>query len=219
MIGGKQLIVYDLDGTLVDTLQDVVAAVNQTLTRLGHRPLPVEQIRQAIGRGLVDLLGRCLGTQDQAELANGVQIFRSYYADHLVDHSHLYPHAQALLAYFHARPQAVVTNKPNPFAANLLSALGVADYFFRVVAAGDGYPKKPDPAAVITLLRETDSSAHRCLLIGDSALDVETGRRAGVFTVGVTHGFADQGELESARPDLLVHDFAELLAIARQRQW
>lgn len=215
----KRLIIYDLDGTLVDTRDDLAQAVEHTLKTLQAPIPPREEILGAVGRGLRQLFATVLQTDEAMRLESAIQVFMPYYATHLVDHSRLYPGVEELLAYCDGRTQAVVTNKPNPFARDLLAALGVAHRFADIIGGDDGFPKKPDPAAVRTLMAGARAAPADTLLIGDSAIDVETGRNAGVDTVVVAHGFSPAAEVSQARPTTLVSGFPELQVLLRQRGW
>ncbi len=215
----KQLILYDLDGTLVDTLADLTRAANETLRVLQLPAVDAEAVRRAVGRGVHELVKDCVQTDDPKRLAYAVQLFRAFYARHLTDCSRLYPGAREVLDYFRPRSQAVVTNKPNPFATDLLTALGVTGYFFEIVAGDSRYPKKPDPTAIQELMRQRQVEPQQTIFVGDSLVDVETGRRAGVLTAVVAHGFSDAAELATAGADLVVEGFGELLAYARAHAW
>ena len=215
----KRLIVYDLDGTLADTAEDIAEAVNAMLRQLAASPLSRDEIRRLVGRGLHDLIARCLDTNDPQRIRAGLDAFEAHYAAHLVDHSTLYPGVPEVLDYFHDRRQAVLTNKPNPFARDLLAALGVAPRFCAILAGADGQPKKPDPTALRALMQAQGASAPETLLVGDSVIDVQTGRNAGVLTVIVAQGFEDPQALQAARPDLLVTHFTQLLQVAKRHGW
>ncbi len=215
----KKLILYDLDGTLVDTGEDIADAANAMLHELQGAPLPHEEIRRLVGHGLHDLVKRCLKTEDPLLIERGVQLFGLHYGRHLFDHSRLYPAARELVDYFRTRAQAVVTNKPSPYAEELLRGLGIAGSFMAIIAGGSAYPKKPDPAAVRALMQRVQATAEETLLIGDSPVDVDTGRRAGVPTVIVRHGFADPEALAAAGPEWLGDDLAAVLALAQERGW
>ena len=216
----KRLIIYDLDGTLVDTGEDIANAANYMLEELCGAALPREAIRRFVGQGLHDLIKRCLNTEDSVRVQRGLEIFEAYYAKHLTDHSTLYPSALEVLEYFTLRSkQAVITNKPNPFARELLNALGVADYFVEILAGGSDYPRKPDPAAARSVMERYGVAPEETLLVGDSLIDLETGRNAGVFTVIVAQGFAQKDALRAATPDVLVEDLQEFLGLARRRGW
>ena len=215
----KQLILYDLDGTLVDTLADIAEATNHMLRTLHAAPIPAETIRRFVGRGVHELVAECLQTDEVQKIEEGVAVYRAYYAQHLLDQSRLYPGATALLDHFASRTQAVVTNKPNPFSRQILEALGVAHYFVEIIAGNSAYPRKPDPASVHALMATAHVRPHDTVLVGDSQIDIDTGRSAGVITVAVTHGLTDEAELVDAKPDLLVRNFTELLDVAVQRKW
>ena len=211
--------VYDLDGTLVDTLEDLAAGVNHVLRAMGVAPMERDEVRRYVGRGVHDLMARCLKTSDAARIDASVTAFRSYYADHLLDRSRLYPNAKQLLDYFRSRQQAVITNKPAPFSRQILETLGVAPYFIDIISGGSDYPHKPDPSSLEALMRRTGVPPEETMVIGDSAIDVEMGRRAGAATAVVLHGLSDEDDLRAAGPDALVADFAELLMLAKQRKW
>ena len=215
----KRLIFYDLDGTLVDTLQDIADAANHMLVRLGLPPREPTDIRGAIGSGVQELVRRCLRTDDPARIDQGVALYRAYYTQHLLDHSRLYPGAQKLLDHFKDRRQAVITNKPNPYSTDILRSLGVAGYFCEIIGGNSGYPAKPDPAALLAVMGREGVAAEQAVLIGDSPIDIETGRRAGALTVTLTHGFSTAAEIRGASPDVLVDSFDELLILVTAQRW
>lgn len=215
----KRLIVYDLDGTLVDTLADIAEAANHMLRTLGQPGVSSESVRGYIGSGVRDLVGRCLQTSEPRRIDQGVAIYRAYYARHFADHSRLYPGAEAVLEHFKARRQAVLTNKPNPFSTDLLKTLGVDGYFFAIVGGESDYPKKPDPTAIRALMAQADAAADDTVLIGDSLIDLHTGRNAGVLTVAVTHGFGEGDALRQDTSVPVVGNFAELLQLAQREAW
>ena len=210
---------YDLDGTLVDTLEDIAGGVLHALRALGAPPVTIPEIRLAVGRGVHDLIAQCLKTADAQRVQEGVAAFRAHYAEHCLDRSRPYPGTQELLAHFRGRHQAVITNKPDPFAHRILDALGLAGHFVQIIAGGSAYPHKPDPAALQAVMRAVGAAPPETLVVGDSVIDVQMGRRAGAATAVVLHGLGTEAELRTAAPDVLVADFAELLMLARQRKW
>lgn len=194
-------------------------ATNETLRVLQLPPVAEADVRRAVGRGVHELVKDCLRTDEPKRVARGVELFRAFYARHLTDRSRLYPGAREVLERFRPRGQAVVTNKPDPFATDLLAALGVREYFFEIVAGDSRYPKKPDPAAVLALMRQRGVEPEQTVLVGDSPIDMETGRRAGVFTAAVAHGFSDAAELSAAGAQVVVEGFDQLLAYAQVNGW
>ncbi len=215
----KRLIIYDLDGTLVDTRLDIIQSVHHMLREMGEPPMPDDVIQSYVGRGLSELIKRCLRTDDDARAAEGVRRYRAYYAHHYADHSRLYPGTREVLEHFKGRRQVVVTNKAAPFSQQLLERLGVAGYFAEIITGDGDYPNKPDPTSTLAVIERAGVTKDSTLLIGDSEVDIHTGRNAGVFTVAVAHGFAGRRELETLKPNLLVEGFPELVAVSAQYGW
>ncbi len=210
---------YDLDGTLVDTRRDIAEAANHMRARMGLPAIPEKEICGYVGLGLQRLVEGCLNTTDPAKVEEGTRIYRAFYTEHLLDHTALYPGVTEVLKHFRPRRQAVITNKPDPYSRRILEALGVAGFFTEIVAGNSGWPKKPDPASLLDLMRREGAEPGGTVFVGDSPIDVETGAKAGVVTVGVAQGFCDRGELEISGPDHLLEGFPELLELAKERAW
>lgn len=206
-----KLIVYDLDGTLIDSREDIANAVNETLKELNRRELTVKQISSFVGSGVRNLMCQALSAVGAAGgLERSIKIFRRRYGEHLLDQTRLYPSVRPVLEFFRDRKQAVFTNKPQDFSIQILKGLGIDRHFFRVIGGDQGFPKKPAPEPLLELIRQAEVSKEETVLIGDSATDIETGRNAGVTTVAVTYGFGKPREIVAARPQLIVNDLAEL---------
>ena len=214
-----RLVVYDLDGTLVDTREDIALAVNHMLKSLDAPALPQAVIGGFVGRGLDRLAQSCLGTEDVRRIEKGAKIYRDYYGKHMLDNTRLYPGALELLNFFKGRKQVVITNKPNPFSRDILIALGVSDFFSDIVAGDSDFPKKPDPSAVVSILQRERIEPAETLFVGDSSIDIETGRRVGAHVVVVTHGFTTEKDLLAAHPDAIVPNFSGLLKLAQSKGW
>jgi phosphoglycolate phosphatase len=215
----KKLLFYDLDGTLVDTREDIACAANHMLRQMNKPELAHDEIAGYVGRGVFHLISGCLKTQDVKTVEKGTKIYRTYYGEHMLDHSKLFPGVLDMLKHFQARAQVVLTNKPNPFSYDLLKALGTAEYFKEVIAGDSVYPKKPDPGAVWAMMEKFGASAADSLFIGDSLVDIETARNAKIAIAVVTHGFSSREELQSASPDLLAGDFGDLLRQMKAKGW
>ncbi len=215
----KKLIGYDLDGTLADTRRDIVNGVRYMLSELGKPPLTDQEIERCVGEGLQHLVGMTLGEADPKVIECGARILRKYYNEHLLDFTRLYPSARELLERFKDRIQIVVTNKPEPFTSRILRELDILPYFRGVFTGEKGIPRKPDPAALLQVMREHQIAAAEVLWIGDSAIDIETGKSAGVETVIVRHGFASNHDLDKLGPDHLVDHFEALLKLAAEKKW
>ena len=209
-------LIFDLDGTLVDTQADLTAAANCMLEQLALPPQSVEQVGRYIGHGARVLVERVLGAEHAHRTAHGFDLFMHYYAEHLVDESVVYPGIDRVLAaaQSHGMVLSVLTNKPEAPSRGILSGLGLLPFFGRLVG-GDTLPtRKPNPHGVVHLQHLTGVPLAETLLIGDSSIDMETGQRAGISTCGVRWGFGPEG-LSQYNPEFLVDSAAELLVIIR----
>ncbi len=211
------LIVFDLDGTLTNSLRDISDAVNYTLKQLHFDPLSRETIRGYIGDGIPTLMRLCL--QERAAvtpelLEKAVGIYRPYYDAHCLDHVSLYPHALEILDYFNSIKKAVVSNKMEAFTKKILAGLHILDYFDCVIG-GDTLPeKKPSAVPIRHILQRLHVPSTQAIMIGDSAQDVQSGKAAGVRTCGVTYGFRDRADIADA--DFIIEDLIELKTIIRK---
>jgi phosphoglycolate phosphatase len=214
-----KLLIFDLDGTLIDSRVDLVNSVNAMLQHF-HRPeLPPEIIAAYVGDGAPMLMRRALGDpQDEAFLAEALAFFLSYYRVHKLDHTHPYPGVPEMLAILRhgrngaERHMAVLSNKPVNPSRQIVEALGLKPFFGQVYG-GNSFPtKKPDPEGARKLMEEAGASAEETMIIGDSSIDVLTGQNAGTWTCGVTYGFAPQ-TLQTPPPDLLVDSPQELAQV------
>ena len=216
-----RLLVFDLDGTLIDSRLDLIHSVNAMLLHIGRPELDGDMIASYVGDGAPALVRRALGdTDDEALLRAALEYFLGYYRLHKLDHTTVYagiPEVLARLANSSngvRRQMAVLSNKPANSSRAIVRALGVGDFFVRVYGGNSFTTKKPDPLGVQTILRETGVAAAEALIIGDSSIDVLTGRNAGLWTCGVTYGFAPQ-TLEEVPPDVLIESPWELGELLR----
>lgn len=215
----KKLVIYDLDGTLADTREDIARSANFMRRQLGFPELSPETVCAYVGLGLNRLVESSLQSSDPELLERGARIYRAHYAEHLLDNTRLYPDVLEALDYFKDCAQVVITNKPEPYSSRILKALGVAGRFLDVVAGDEVYPKKPSPESTRAMLHRFSVVSGEALFIGDSPVDVQTGLAAGIEIVGVAQGFVPKEELEKAGPHYLVDHFKELLRIAKKNGW
>jgi phosphoglycolate phosphatase len=211
-----QLLVFDLDGTLVDSSRDLAAATNAALQRVapGSAEIPLAAVISFVGEGARILVERSLRHSRLALSADDVlPVFLDCYAGRLLDTTRLYPGIEEALDALRSRTLAVLTNKPGPFSRTILEGLGVAGRFARILGAGDVVARKPDPAGLLQLMAELAARAEETAMIGDSATDVATARTAGVRAVGVGWGL-DPAGLRASRPDCLLEHPRDLLALA-----
>lgn len=223
-----RLIVFDLDGTLIDSRVDLCNSINAMLTHFGKPELPEAVIASYIGDGASMLVRRALGdpegdVHDEEFVAEALAFFLDYYRVHKLDFTHVYPGVmEALAAIRAARPEvlmAVLTNKPvNPSRA-ICDHFGLSKYFFQNYGGNSFHTKKPDPHGLLELIAEASAIAGstvqpgETLMVGDSDIDVLTARNAGVRSVGCRFGLAPHS-LESAEPDYLVDSANEWVEIA-----
>jgi len=208
-------VVFDLDGTLVDSTEDITAAFNRTLSRVapGTPPLGLEMVRALIGHGARNLVERGLAVAGlRLDPAGVLPVFLEVYGAGLLDKTQLYPGTAEALDALAGRSLAVLTNKPGGLSRAILAGLGVADRFVRVVGGGDGPASKPDPAGLAFLMGEFDATPAQTLMVGDSPVDVATARAAGVEIVGVLYGL-DPESLRAARPDFTIESPKQLLEV------
>ena len=207
-----RLVVFDLDGTLVDSSRDLATGVNRALRRFA--PLaPVlreEVVRSFIGSGARVLIARSLAAAGLSQPVDEVlPVFLEEYSRCLLDETRLYPGAAEALDGLSGRTLAVLTNKPGDMSRTILAGLGVGDRFFRIYGAGDVETRKPDPGGLLRIASEAGIEPAAAVMVGDSAVDIRTGRAAGTLTVGVTYGF-DTGSFRDDPPDVLVSRLTEL---------
>ena len=213
-----RLVVFDLDGTLVDSARDIAAAVNAALAahEPGTAPLPLERVVGFVGDGARVLIERVLQHRGSALRPDRVlPLYLEAYRERLLDTTRLYPGVPEALAELaaSARPLAVLTNKPGDLSRTILNGLGVGSRFARIWGAGDVPARKPDPAGLRALLAELGAAAEEAWLVGDSPTDVETARAAGVRAAGVAWGF-DVNGLRAAAPDRFLDNPRELVLLA-----
>jgi phosphoglycolate phosphatase len=214
-----RLVIFDLDGTLIDSRLDLIHSVNATLRHFERPELPGDVVASYVGDGAPMLVRRALGDpEDEAFFKQALEFFLSYYREHKLDHTVVYAGIPDALKQIQsngggrngaARQMAVLSNKPvNPSRA-IVEALGLADFFVHVYGGNSFETKKPDPLGVRTLLKETGTAPEHAMIVGDSSIDVLTGRNAGIATCGVTYGFAPHTLCE-APPDVIVENPREL---------
>lgn len=228
-----KLVIFDLDGTLIDSRLDLVHSVNAALRHIGRPELPDDVIASYVGDGAPVLIQRALGGEsvDEAVVREGLQFFLSYYREHKLDHTTVYDGIHESLSAIHnssqpissghhrtllngARQMAVLSNKPVVPSRAIVEALGLGQFFTKVYGGNSFATKKPDPEGALKLIEEHSVLPEETAIVGDSHVDVETGRNAGLWTVAVNYGFAPH-TLEASLPDTTVdspHELARVFA-------
>jgi phosphoglycolate phosphatase len=209
------LIIFDLDGTLIDSSQDLAISMNATRAHFGLRAIESSLIYSYVGNGAAVLIERAMGGELSAErLTDALKFFLNFYRAHALEHTKLYPGVREVIAELSdaRHPLAVLTNKPVRISCDIIGSLGLSNYFVRVYG-GNSFPnKKPDPAGVRALMEETSSPAVETWLVGDSSVDVKTARNAGVRSCGVAWGFQPES-FAVEPPDVVIERPGELMQL------
>lgn len=204
------LIIFDLDGTLIDSRLDLANSVNFTRQQLGLPPLQHQLIFSYIGDGATMLIRRAMGEGlAESDIQKALDIFMAHYCEHLLDHTTLYPGVAEALDHLSRLKLAVLTNKPLQPAQAILEGLRVLDRFDVVYGGNSFEQKKPHPMGIEQILQNTQTLRQRALMVGDSYIDIQTGRNAAVATCGVTYGLASDS-LTQVEPDFRIDDLRQL---------
>ncbi len=227
ILAARRGVIFDLDGTLVDTSADIAAAANAARRALRLPPLTARVTIGYVGDGVQLLLQRVLGHDPATgrvarpvapdDLQTAMQHFAAHYAAHLLDHTRLYPRIDELLHVLGDRPLFVATNKPRDFSLAILAGLGIDGRFARVVGGDDAPARKPDPAHLAACLAGTGLAPDEVVVVGDSPNDVLAARAFGCPSIAVAWGLVPAANLAAAAPDALAADvprLARLLGVA-----
>lgn len=207
-----RLLIFDLDGTLIDSQRDLATSVNASRAHLGLDPLEDQLIYSYVGNGAPVLIRRALGPEAaQSDVDRALEFFLHYYHEHKLDFTRLYPGVREaldeLLAAGHVL--AVLTNKPWRISEAIMEGLGVQGHFQRIYGGNSFAEKKPHPVGIDTLVAELAVPRERTVMVGDSWVDIRTARNATVMACGVTYGFQPES-LKADPPDLLIDNMLEL---------
>ncbi|MBR7106792.1 MAG: HAD-IA family hydrolase [Lentisphaeria bacterium] len=208
-----KLLIFDLDGTLIDSRRDLAAAVNFMRQSMGLEPLDCARVVTMIGNGINSLVRRAVADAD-VDFETALKRMKRFYADNLLASTVLYPGVDEGLNVLKnmSLKLAVVTNKPAAATLKILEALGVGKYFSDIIGGDGEYPLKPAPDALLALQKKYNFSAGDCWMIGDHYTDLEAGRLAGFRRILVTYGF---GDAKGETPDYTVDNFCEIADLIR----
>lgn len=211
-----RLLIFDLDGTLVDSKADIAHAVNAMLRDISRPELPEETIGSYIGDGAPTLIRRALGDQaSEQAVQDGLKYFMSYYREHLLDNTYAYPGVMDALEHIARETagrvrMAVLSNKPERPSQRICEGLGLTPHLVAVYGGNSFETKKPDPLGANTLLRDFGVKPEEAIMVGDSENDVLTARNSGMWALGVTYGFSPES-LKTHKPDVLVDSVSEMV--------
>jgi phosphoglycolate phosphatase len=206
------LLIFDLDGTLIDSKLDLVHSVNAARQLMNLPAISEELVSSYVGNGAPVLMRRALGPEASDEdVQRALAFFLDYYREHMLDNTRLYPGVQEALDRLldGGAKMAVLTNKPVRFSRAIVEGLGLGAHFFQIYGGNSFEQKKPDPVGIEKLMEECGAERERTIMVGDSAVDIRTARNAKVKACGVTYGFQPE-TFEQDPPDLVIDDMIEL---------
>lgn len=202
-------LVFDLDGTLADTFSDLAASVNYVRGLRGLEPLALEEVKNHVGYGVRNLISQCVPCEYD-ELDSMVRLFRDYYSEHLLDHTHLYPGTLEALKALEGIPKAVLSNKPEAQTKAIVTGLGLSPYF-KGIFGGDSFAQmKPHPLATLSVLEFLSAAPQYAWVVGDSEVDAKAARKVGARVALVTWGLSDLETARSLGPDLILSAWSDL---------
>ena len=212
------VIFFDVDGTLVDSRKDIVKAINYTLRRLGLPRKPAREIVSYVGTGVRDLVEKSLRNGKAARVDKAVKIFSAYYTKHSADFSKLYPHVKEILVYLKDKRKFILTNRYKDFADATLRELEIRRYFEDIIGGDDEDCKKPSACVLEKVLSKLKIDRRKAMIVGDMAIDIETGKNSGVKTCWVTYGLGRRKDFPARgkarlKPDYIIDDLIELEGI------
>src|SRR5258707_10895306 len=212
-----RMLIFDLDGTLIDSKLDLIRSVNAMLLEMGRERLHEDTISGYIGHGAPQLVSRALGNNaPEAERERALKFFLAHYEEHKLDSTCAYPGVPEALEQLAALPMAILTNKPERVSKRILEGLGLAKYFRSVYGGNSFETKKPDPLGALTILRGLGAAPAEAMLIGDSEVDVQTARNAGTFAAAVNYGFGTHDR--AAHPaDIYLNSLSDLVPLLGNR--
>ena len=208
-------IFFDVDGTLVDSGADITNAVNHTLRSLKLPEQPREEIISYIGTGVKDLMRKSLGADNLDLAGKATDIFSEYYTMHSTDESVLYPHAKEILEYFKGKKKYIITNRYKKFADITLKGLGIRDYFENIFGGDDENCLKPSACVLEPIFSELHIDKAKSLIVGDMAIDIQTGKNSAIKTCFVTYGLGKLEDVKPLNPDFIIDDLIELKEIIK----
>ncbi len=210
-----ELVIFDLDGTLIDSKLDLAHAVNASRKHMGLPPIENETVYSYVGNGAPILMRRAMGpAASDEQVEESLRFFLAYYRDHMLEYTRLYPGVKVALDQLLAAkiPMAILTNKPVRISEAIVAGLGLEKHFFQIYGGNSFEQKKPDPVGINSLIQESGAKRTATLMVGDSSVDMQTARNASTLACGVTFGFQPES-LREVVPDFLIDKMEELVPI------
>jgi phosphoglycolate phosphatase len=204
------LLVFDLDGTLVDSSEDLTASVNYALVSLGFSAVSIETVKKLVGDGVSMLVKRALGENADDSFPLAMQLFMDYYDKHLLDKTTLYPDVLSFLNHFQTKKKVIATNKMKSFTSKIIDSLHLSDYFLDVLGEDSTPFKKPDPDLLRFIMAKWQAVPERTIVIGDGPNDVMLAQHAGAISCALLNGITARGQLLALAPDICCENLSEL---------
>lgn len=206
------LLIFDLDGTLIESKWDIAKSVNLTLAELGLPERSLEEIFGFVGDGVKKLLRLAVGEQNQERFDEALNVFRKHYLEHCLDRTVFYPGVEPMLEHFSRKQKAVATNKSIEYTRVILNGLGA--HHFPVVIGGDnGFGLKPEPGMLLHIVETVGVPKDRTVLVGDSTNDINGGRNAGIRVCAVGYGMGNREKMAACKPDWFIERPEELMEL------
>jgi phosphoglycolate phosphatase len=206
------LLIFDLDGTLIESKWDIAKSVNLTLHDLGLPQRPVEEIFGFVGDGVKKLLRLALGDQHRFSFEDALRVFRGHYLAHCLDRTVFYPGVEQMLIHFASKHKAVATNKSIEYTTVILQGLG-AQHFDCIVGGDNGFGLKPEPGMLLHVMERLQIPKERTVLVGDSTNDINGGHNAGIRVCAVGYGMGDRTKMAACQPDWFIEQPEELMEL------
>ncbi|BCA55134.1 putative Phosphoglycolate phosphatase [Nitrospira sp. KM1] len=206
------LLIFDLDGTLIESKWDIALSVNLTLAYLGLPERPTEEIFGFVGDGVKKLLRLAVGGDNRVSFEEALRVFRGYYLEHCLDRTVFYPGVEKVLCHFSRTTKAVATNKSIEYTNVILQGLG-SHHFQYVVGGDNGFGLKPDPGMLLHIMEQMHIPKENAVLVGDSTNDINGGHNAGIRVCAVGYGMGNRQKMAACQPDWFIERPEELMEI------
>ncbi len=206
------LLIFDLDGTLIESKWDIATAVNLTLADLALPQRSQEEIFSFVGDGIKRLLRSAVGEENQSRYEESLRVFRGHYLGHCLDHTRFYPGIETVLTHFARKHKAIATNKSLEYTTKIMAGLG-PHHFAYTVGGDNGYGLKPEPGMLHKIMEELQVNQDRAVLIGDSTNDINGGHNAGIKVCAVGYGMGNREKMAACRPDWFIEKPEELMRL------
>ncbi len=206
------LMIFDLDGTLIESKWDIAQSVNLTLAELGLPQRPTEEIFGFVGDGVKRLLRLAVGEGNQANFEEALKVFRGHYLEHCLDRTRFYSGIEPMLQHFSHKDKVIATNKSIEYTHVILNGLG-PQHFLYMVGGDNGFGLKPEPGMLLHIMEKVGASKERTILVGDSTNDINGGHNAGIRVCAVGYGMGNREKMAACQPDWFIERPEQLMEI------